>query len=235
MSYSRSVQQNVTSVENNKQSDLLGLSNGEDNFTSFLSAPTKEEKKPEESDPAKSEEESFFNQTIPVEKEKVKLTKDSILALYGNTPQNNFPNVYQNTLGQVPYQANYVPQGGFQNMGTFPQTNYPVQNGLPQYPVQQQFANQQWPTMPQANVQYIQGQSAQFPAAVGQFATPQFPANVQFQSAPGQFSQLQQGGFGQTPNPFTPGQTNNLQQQFGNLSLNNQTNGASTLATNLWQ
>lgn len=50
---------------------------------------SKEEKK-DVADPVKSEEESFFNQVVPSEKEKVKLDKDSILALYGNTPANNF-------------------------------------------------------------------------------------------------------------------------------------------------
>lgn len=228
----------------NKQNDLLGLHNGEDNFTGFLSAPAKEESKPEEIDTAKSEEESFFNQTAPLEKEKVKLTKDSILALYGNTPTNNF--AYQNPLGQIPYQPNFPVQNTFQNVSAFPQTGFPVQNGLPvQYPVNsnipitgQQFAVPQWGAAPQANVPFVQNTMqavpGQFPV-VGQFpAAPQFPTN--FQTAPGvqQLGQVQQG-FGQAPNPFTPMQANTLPQQFGNLSLNNPTNGASTLATNLWQ
>lgn len=61
--------------------------NGEDSFSSFISAspaqittnsnPVVEDatKKEEKINNAKSEEESFFNQTIPVEKEKVKLDK----------------------------------------------------------------------------------------------------------------------------------------------------------------
>lgn len=220
---------------------MLGLHNGEDNFTGFLSAPPKEEKKPEETDIAKSEEESFFNQTAPLEKEKVKLTKDSILALYGNAPTKNF--AYQNSLSQVPYQANFPAQNAFQNVNAFPQSGFPVQNGM-QYPVNsnipitgQQFPVPQWGPVPQTNVPFAQNQVQAVPggqfAAVGQFpATQQFPTN--FQTAPGvqPFGQTQQG-FGQAPNPFATMQGNGLPQQFGNMSLNNPTNG--TLATNLWQ
>lgn len=229
----------------NKQNDLLGLHNGDDNFTGFLSAPTKEEKKTEEADASKSEEESFFNQTAPLEKEKVKLTKDSILALYGNTPTNNF--AYQNSVGQVPYQTNFPGQNAFQNVNAFAPTGFPAQNGL-QYPINsnipiagQQFAASQWGATPQANVAFMQNpmQTAgpnQFPVG-GQFsAAPQFSASFQPGAGVQQFGPLpQNASFTQTPNPFSTVQANTLPQQFGNMSLNNPTNGTSTLATNLWQ
>ncbi|EFA06570.2 stromal membrane-associated protein 1 [Tribolium castaneum] len=169
-----------------KENDLLGLQNGEDSFTGFLSAPPEETKKVEEDKAAKSEEESFFNQTAPTEKEKVKLTKDSILALYSNTP----------SFSQLPYQGNYPATFG----------------GFPQQPVGQ-FA--QWGQFP------VQGQ---VPAAapVAQFP-PAFPNQF-----PAQFQQGVNPPAGQTPNPFFANQ-NGLQQQFGNLSLNNQ-----PAATNIW-
>ncbi|XP_067005780.1 stromal membrane-associated protein 1 isoform X2 [Anabrus simplex] len=105
-----------TAVEPNKSQksatqDLLGLdtpvgnpsslsgaavpNNGEDIFTSFLSAPPSSAPvaaEPSEGDAGKgrtAEEESFFNQPAPSSQEKRQLTKDSILALYstGPTPQ----------------------------------------------------------------------------------------------------------------------------------------------------
>ena len=224
----------VTSTpETKKENDLLGLQNGEDNFSGFLSAPAaNEEPKKDEEKSAKSEEESFFNQIVPTEKEKVKLTKDSILALYSNTPTNNF-NQFQS---QMPYQGNF-PAQNFQNFGGFPQVQ---QQGFAVAQPVGQFA--QWGSQSQFPVQ------GQMPAA----PVNQFPVANQFQNGPGQFgnfpnnSQFPVGGqFGQfpqgfnaaqTPNPFFANQ-NGLQQQFSNLSLNNQTsaNAAPTLATNIWQ
>ncbi|RZC35206.1 stromal membrane-associated protein 1-like [Asbolus verrucosus] len=222
----------VTVPETKKENDLLGLQNGEDSFSGFLSAPVNEEKKKDDEKSAKSEEESFFNQIVPTEKEKVKLTKDSILALYSNTQANNF-NQFQQS--QMPYQGNF-PAQNFQSFGGFPQ-----QQSFQMTPPVGQFVNAQW------------GQS-QF-AAQGQMpAAPvgQFPVASQFQNgashfgsfqnngqfgAAGQFAQFQQGfNPAQTPNPFF-GNQNGLQQQFGNLTLSNQptANAAPTLATNIWQ
>lgn len=70
--------------KNDINKSLFAGINGEDNFSSFISAPPAQIssnavvdqdpiKKPV--DNAKSEEESFFNQTLPVKKEKVKLDK----------------------------------------------------------------------------------------------------------------------------------------------------------------
>ncbi|CAB0030058.1 unnamed protein product [Trichogramma brassicae] len=113
----------ISSSNNTAILDLLGLdapenqtsTNGsgsasDDIFTSFLSAPpassgapaatngsssstttTSEAKNANNS--AKSEEESFFNQTAPTPQEKSKMTKDSILALYGTQPTQPFGGV----------------------------------------------------------------------------------------------------------------------------------------------
>lgn len=215
--------------ETKKENDLLGLQNGEDSFSGFVSVsvPSNIEEKKEEDKSAKSEEESFFNQIVPTEKEKVKLTKDSILALYSNTPTNNF-NQLQN---QLPYQGNF-PTQNFQTFGGYPQQNFSTTQPVGQFA--------QWGTQPQFPVQ---GQvsapitqfpaSNQFPNGQGQFGN--FSSSNQFPTG-GQFGQFQPGlNAAQTPNPFF-GNQNGLQQQFGNLSLNNPpaANVAPTLATNIW-
>lgn len=74
---------------------------GDDIFSSFLSAPpatitatgndTSNGTKTVTTT-NKSEEESFFDQTVPLSQEKSKMTKDSILALYG-TPSHQ-PTIY---------------------------------------------------------------------------------------------------------------------------------------------
>nr|CAH7722385.1 unnamed protein product [Callosobruchus chinensis] len=92
-----------------KDSDLLGIQNGEDTFSNFVSAQPKTEEKESNNDVQK-EEENFFNQVLPTEKEKAKLDKDSILALYANAPAtyNKFPQmpsqpmVVQNSFGGFP-------------------------------------------------------------------------------------------------------------------------------------
>ncbi|XP_044263983.1 stromal membrane-associated protein 1 [Tribolium madens] len=204
--------------EAKKENDLLGLQNGEDSFSGFLSAPTAEIKK-EDDKSAKSEEESFFNQTAPTEKEKVKLTKDSILALYSSTPTNNFSQFQS----QLPYQGNYPPQN-FQTFGGYPQQpvgQFPQWGAQSQFPVQGQVPAAPVTQFPATN----QFQKGQF----GNFPNNQFPTG-------GQFGQFQPGiNSAQTPNPFFANQ-NGLQQQFGNLSLNNPpaANVAPTLATNIW-
>lgn len=127
--------------QNSSSKDLLGI-NGEDSFSSFISATPAQapqpntsaitlettSKKEEKTDTAKSEEESFFNQTLPVEKEKTKLDKDSILALYGSGP--TIPQ-FQNPM-QVPFQA---ATGGFQSGLTQNSTGFSAFGGFPQ-PVQ---------------------------------------------------------------------------------------------------
>lgn len=206
---------------------FLGLQNGEDNFSNFISAPiakvdNQENQYKEISEASKSEEESFFNQVVPTEKEKVKLDKNGILALYGNTPTTNF-----NQFSQ----ANAYPQSTYQTFGVFPQQQPSVvsaQNGVTQV------QGTQWPQQPWAK-------QGQFPA---QTQVQYFPNSTQYptthynqfqglpQSAiPGQMYQQPyqaMGAFPQ-PNPFFANQ--NLQQQFSNMSLGNPT----TNGGNVWQ
>ncbi|XP_077302846.1 stromal membrane-associated protein 1 isoform X2 [Arctopsyche grandis] len=211
-------------------------SSTDDVFSSFLSAPQIPQDVKEVSDSKvsdlKSEEENFFNQPAPSEREKSKMTKDSILALYGQTPQN---------IGAQFSQQNSV-------FGTgFPQQSYPPPNpafaqAFTNFSNQNAFmSNGTVPianTMPQS---YIGGFN-QFPQPVGmpntfnnqyptnqnQFASlPNFSANLgnnsnQFQSTP-QF----QNANGAFPTNSTNGsqsffgaQTgNNMTQQFGGMSL----------------
>ncbi|GJQ80160.1 hypothetical protein Trydic_g23738 [Trypoxylus dichotomus] len=240
----------ATPVADNKQTtDLLGLQNGEDGFSNFLSAPSIKEEKNEENktiDNSKSEEESFFNQTAPTEKEKAKLTKDSILALYGNAPAiTNFNPAYPTQAAHVPYAGGF-PQQNYQNFSY--QQNYQKQNGIQQqfppqnvYPNQfpVQSVNQFGGTIPVQSIQMPPGQAitSQF-----QYVTQtQFQQTAQFQSLPSQFVPVNQyqpnvANPPSVPNPFFANQAN-LQQQFSALSLNSQTTGnaAPTLATNIWQ
>lgn len=259
--------------QKHNNSDLLGI-NGDDSFSSFISAspiqatpnansiPEEVTKKDETVKNAKSEEESFFNQTIPVEKEKTKLDKDSILALYGNAP--TMPQ-FQNPM-QVSYPAGggfpavQPTQGNFQAFGGFPQgtqvSGFPVQNGMVQGQFLQQTNGgfQNWGKG--TNIQYPATQSQ------NQFMTNQFSQPGQFQNGqsnapfPSSFpvstnqipmAQQQfatQSAMGnanfttQLPNPFFGTQPVSLQQQFGNLSLNSaapSTNTAPTVATHIWQ
>ncbi|KAF5285667.1 hypothetical protein FQA39_LY16531 [Lamprigera yunnana] len=240
--------------ETKLSADPFGLQNGEDSFSNFVSASaitmTAEEGKNSDTDTLKSEEESFFNQTVPAEKEKVKLTKDNILALYGNAPAvNNF--TYQN-------QSNFCNQGFQSFAGYSPPQNLPSQasNGLAQFPVASQIH--------QFSSQLYQ------PSAVGQFSTNsqcQTPLSsqntiTQFSSSPNNFYQqngmnffpnpinssqllpanqypIQNVGFtsqNSVANPFFNSQGLHVQQQFANLSLNSKSiNPGATVATNLWQ
>ncbi|XP_026750555.2 stromal membrane-associated protein 1 [Galleria mellonella] len=119
----------------NGSADLLGLDTGkpdtkpsnDDIFSSFFSAPQEKpvEPKPEEVKPdLKTEEENFFKQAAPTEKEKSKLTKDSILALYSQTPSTNLGNQFNPVQ---PVQQSY-PFGGVYPQQ--PYNNMPAQNGM---------------------------------------------------------------------------------------------------------
>lgn len=230
--------------EPKQNADLLGLQNGEDNFSGFLSAPTaKDEKKKEEPDPIKSEEESFFNQTAPTEKEKVKLSKDSILALYGSAPPiNNFNQFQQpNNFSSMPgtnFQQQNFPQNGI--------SQFPSANPMPQFQQQQQyqrFPQYQWGSVPQ-NMQVPPTTNTQFQYQNGPSSMPtqtnlQMPVNNfgvnPSQFSIGQFTQNPNIGGQNVPNPFYGSQPNNVQQQFANLSLNQSApNPAPTLTPNIW-
>lgn len=184
---------------------------------------------------SKNEEESFFNQVAPTEKEKIKLDKDSILALYSSTPAVNF-----NQFSQVPV----YPQSTYPPFGAFPQPQpavVPAQNGVAQlqgtqWPQQPQQWPKQTPFPPQTQVQYVPNPN-QFPTAqfnqfqgvpqpgVPQPGVPQpaGPAPMYQQAFPAVGA-----GFPQ-PNPFFA--TQNLPQQFSNLNLGNPTANAG----NVWQ
>lgn len=138
--------------------DLLGLDTKPtgfpEDFSGFLSAElNKVDVKPiDKADSLKAEEDNFFNQPAPSEKEKAKLTKDSILALYDAAPANNTQ--FQNNA--MSYNNYSVPTAGSSfalNQGnTF--TNNQVafsinasnqfnpKNSFPNFANQQQFASQ---------------------------------------------------------------------------------------------
>lgn len=142
-----SVSPKPTRANNSATLDLLGLdapvnlanangSSGDDIFSSFLSAT------PASASPAptgvtngsagdaasKTEEENFFNQPVPTPQEKSKMTKDSILALYG-TPSHQ-PSPFGVSGGGI-----YAQQQPVQ------QFSQPVQN-IAGYGQQNNFSNQ---------------------------------------------------------------------------------------------
>ncbi|XP_060515769.1 stromal membrane-associated protein 1 [Cylas formicarius] len=251
----RSISSTPEVKEKKNNNDLLGIQNGEDSFSGFISASTTnnltEDPKKDDGVGSKSEEESFFNQPMPAEKEKVKLDKDSILALYGSAPtiqQSSFAQ-FSNMVPQIPYAQTApssfsVPQN-FQGYSVFPQGQQPLafagQNGVPSN--QSQFGTNQWVT----GTQQWNKPAAQFPAPNQvQMLPNQFPVNhlqngqssTQFPTAfPVTNTQVSmaQNQFAQPQFPQASGnsasfgqisnsfgsQTSGLPQQFSNLSLNN--------------
>ncbi|CAH0597043.1 unnamed protein product [Chrysodeixis includens] len=167
----------------NGSADLLGLDTtskpdpkpaNDDIFSSFFSAPQEKpaEPKPEDLKPdLKTEEENFFKQAAPTEKEKSKLTKDSILALYSQTPSTNLVNQFnpQPQPVQPAYPFGNVYQQNFNSM--------PVQNGMQfqQFPINNQF-QQPFGGQVQQPLQSQPFQSNQF------FNQPQQPLAQQFNS-----------------------------------------------------
>lgn len=146
----------------------------------------------------------------------MKLTKDSILALYGNTPT-NFNAAYQNPLNPAVYPQNFSSFQGYS--AVVPPATYPMA------------APQQFVANPQ-----------QWVGAAPQYVPPhQFGATTTTTAAAYQYgaqSVVQNAGF-VTPNPFAgiPASAT-VQQQFANLNLGTPAppaNAAPTVATNLWQ
>ncbi|XP_059607760.1 stromal membrane-associated protein 1 [Phlebotomus argentipes] len=132
-------------------SDLLGLSspttaNGPakasadlagDAFNSFLSAPVEEAPKAPENALDK-EEADFFNQ-VPNEKEKAKMTKDSIMALYATAPAANFSNFSQFPPPQTqfpPFGAQAAPFAAPQGFGQPQFQQHPNNGGVFGFPGQ---------------------------------------------------------------------------------------------------
>ncbi|XP_055693030.1 stromal membrane-associated protein 1-like [Lutzomyia longipalpis] len=187
-------------------SDLLGLSsptatNGPttkdlagDAFNSFLSAPPAVEEAPKvpTTNALDQEEADFFNQ-VPNEKEKAKMTKDSIMALYAAAPTPSFNNFSQFPPPQAPYGGQFGAQPG-SGFAAAP-TGYAA---MPQF-------GQQPPHHPPVSTN--NGAMFGFPAQpqpFGQFTAFQTPPNS--------------AGLKQPP----PNAANSaLNQQFGNLNLGN--------------
>lgn len=170
------------------------------------------------------EEQDFFNQ-IPTEKEKAKMTKDNIMALYASAPAINHFNANFSTapLGVAPQfmpnQMNSMPAAAFGN-------------GPMQYP---QAHNVQYAMQPnsfhQLQMQQVQNQQQQHASlgALGSF--PQQQSTMMGVGGGGAFAPMQP--FGQHPlnsAASLPSTTSsnlnginntNLNQQFDNLSLGN--------------
>ncbi|CAG4938828.1 unnamed protein product [Colias eurytheme] len=227
------------SKPSNGSADLLGLdtskpeqkqTNNDDIFSSFFSAP--QEKPPQASQETKpdlkTEEENFFKQPAPTEKEKSKLTKDSILALYSQSPLVNQFNpvqpVQQYPFGyQAPVYNNMQMPNGMQGnqMNQF----QPLSGQFAQYPQQvpqqmgQQIPQQMGQQIPQQMGQQIpQQMGQQIPQQIGQQIPQQIPQQIG-QQIPQQIPQMQQVF---PPNPPLNqffNQPQQLSQQFGNLNL----------------
>lgn len=176
-----------TSKVSNGAADLLGLDTtkpdtkpaNDDIFSSFFSAPQEKqtEIKTEQTKPdLKAEEENFFKQAAPTEKEKSKLTKDSILALYSQTPSTNLANQF-NPVQTIPSQpVAYQPFGNVYQQQNF--NSMPVQNGMQQFNQFQQMGQFQQPFAGQVQ-QPVQSQPFQNTSFFNQ---QQQPLSQQFSS-----------------------------------------------------
>ncbi|XP_012276516.1 stromal membrane-associated protein 1 isoform X2 [Orussus abietinus] len=100
------------------QTTANGSGSGDDIFSSFLSAPPASTALAGSSTngtsssniATKTEEENFFNQPAPTPQEKSKMTKDSILALYGSSSQQAMFGVPGGMYTQQPAAQSYVQQ-----------------------------------------------------------------------------------------------------------------------------
>ncbi|CAH2237684.1 jg11361 [Pararge aegeria aegeria] len=205
-----------TSKTSNGSADLLGLdstttkpevksTNNDDIFSSFFSAPTeKPDLKPEETKPdLKTEEENFFKQAAPTDKEKSKLTKDSILALYSQTPSNTLASQFNPIQSQ---------SGQFNSGQAQPGQFNPVQSQPGQF--------NSVPPQP--------GQFNSVPPQPGQFNPVQPQGNFSFSSVyqPPSYNSLgMQNGmqsfnqFQPMPNQFQQAFPNQMPQQMQNVSV----------------
>lgn len=156
------------------------------------------------------EEQDFFNQ-IPAEKGKTKMTKDSIMALYGTAPAINQFNANFGAPLVQPTNNQFVTQ-------MMPSLNNHSNAGFGNGPIQFSTGHPTQYTMQPNNFQMPLHQQS----TIGAFQSfPPHPTNTGFPMQP----------FAQHPNPSTslPVTSNNLNgtnnanlnQQFGNLSLGN--------------
>ncbi|KAL5287821.1 SMAP1 family protein [Megaselia abdita] len=217
--------------------DLLGLTSpvsqptqpaSNDSFTGFLSAPsTNGASNGQTQDNSQStnngaggddslslakEEEDFFKQTAPLPNDGGgigKMSKDSILALYGSAPPSGMPFNSNPMSSTFPQQSN---SGWGQ-----PQ---PQAHQFMQPPNSATIYNAPVMTAPAAfsHPQMMMGMQQ----STGGFA--QFPSMQSFQQQPpimSAFSGQQSGGFPNPMNPQKPPTGGNLNQQFGNLNIGN--------------
>lgn len=212
---------NRAPIDNNSgSSDLLGLSSptsvapsppsnsttidlSTDAFSNFLSAPVSNASVPPTSnnsnnDPTTTtlakEEQDFFNQA-PNDAEKARMTKDSILALYGTAPTST------PSIGQF--------NGAFNQFGTVAPSAMPMQHGFGnQFGQNHNFIAPTSAPMMNLNASGFPPQIPQQQGFVSQgFAS--FPPQPTFATQP----------FGQPASQ--PTNANNINQQFGNLNLGN--------------
>lgn len=184
------------------------------------------------------QEQDFFNQVLPNEKEKAKMTKDSILALYGTAPTT--PSIGQFNGGGF---------NNFNNSGFATQQQQQSFNAIPPTSVQQQqqFSNVHLlsqlgaspmsATHPPSNQNFMQSSApfGSFGFGGGPPPPPQ-QQQVHQQQSFAQFPPMAVGGGGgggvnfsvaAQPQPFgmQPGGASatatNMNQQFGNLNLGN--------------
>ncbi|KAK2579693.1 hypothetical protein KPH14_011040 [Odynerus spinipes] len=175
-----SVSPKLGTASNSATLDLLGLDapttnqpsangSGDDIFSSFLSAPptsasTSDSNTTNEAT-SKSEEENFFDQPVPSSQEKSKLTKDSILALYG-TPSPQQQPIFGVPGGMYNQQSLQYKQQVPGVVAFVQQTNFPNQpssfNQLNHMPTQMTVANQ---------VPINQNQITQNPTSIGGVVT----------------------------------------------------------------
>ncbi|KPJ19704.1 Stromal membrane-associated protein 2 [Papilio machaon] len=196
--------QTDTTKSSNGSADLLGLDTGkietktstnDDIFSSFFSAPQEkpaEVPKPETKSDLKAEEENFFKQAAPTEKEKSKLTKDSILALYSQTPNTNLVNQFSSVPPGQPQAFPFAP-----TYQTPMYNSMPMQNGMQQFnqfqPINNQFQqfNSQIPPQMQTNPPFPQNNQffSNQPIQQPQQLTQQFGSLNLGQSFPTAFGQ----------------------------------------------
>lgn len=108
-------------------------SNGSSTVTPLTTEMGKNESDTNTIDNLSKQEAEFFNQSVPSEKEKAKLTKDSILALYGKGPTNSFNNAPNMGIGYNNFNFNTQPPT---NTNQLMMNNQFLQQGQPNYTMQ---------------------------------------------------------------------------------------------------
>lgn len=185
-------------------SSANGAANGKVSAKPSITTTNQQKEMPELS--LAQQEQDFFNQ-VPNEKEKAKMTKDSILALYGAAP----------TINRLPTNTNnqYIPQGmpgmdngtafgiPFQQSNVFGMANAGMNN------FQQLGMMQQVQTQPSMNFQQVHTMNTATNQSIGHGIGNLTQSNPPLQPFTQQMNQ----------NPNS--NVNNVNQQFGGLNLGN--------------